>query len=262
VLERAHGLVSGWRKDDRVGPTVNDGVHRTLATIRPTGVVVKGSVNAYVHAMATRKYELKQRAERQAETRQRIVAAVVALHREVGPARTTISAIAERAGVERLTVYRHLPDETAMFQACSARFAGEVAPPDPAVWREVAEPPARLRAALLAFYDYYRRAEDMLAHVQRDAPQLPALAAVVAPWDAFVGAVRDGLLDGWAVPTPGPARARLAAAIAHALRFDTWRSLARAEGLDDAGAADLMVALAHGAAGPPPADDARGTCAA
>ena len=203
--------------------------------------------------MATRKYELKQRAERQAETRQRIVEAMVALHREVGPARTTISAIAERAGVERLTVYRHFADETAMFQACSAHFATEVAPPEPAGWEGVAEPAERLRAALLAFYDYYRRAEDVLAHVHRDVPELPALAAVMAPWDAFVGAVRDGLLEGWAAPGPAPdrTRARLAAAVGHALRFDTWRSLARGEGLDDAGAADLMVDLARAATATP-----------
>src|SRR5688500_6862132 len=125
--------------------------------------------------MATRKYEQKRRAEQQAETRQRIVEAMVALHREVGPARTTISAIAERAGVERLTVYRHFADEAAMFQACSAHFATEVAPPDPARWTGVAEPTERLRAALLAFYDYYRRGEVMHAHVFRDAPRLPAL---------------------------------------------------------------------------------------
>src|SRR4051795_2135475 len=98
-----------------------------------------------------RKYQKKRRAEQQEETRQRIVEAMVALHREVGPARTTISAIAERAGVERLTVYRHFADETAMFQACSAHFAAEVAPPDPAAWTGVREPAERLRAALLAF---------------------------------------------------------------------------------------------------------------
>src|SRR5829696_4877227 len=96
-------------------------------TIWPPGVVVKSSLHSYVHSMKTRKYEQKRRAEQQAETRRRIVEAVVALHREVGPARTTISAIAERAGVERLTVYRHFADETAMFQACSAHFATEVA---------------------------------------------------------------------------------------------------------------------------------------
>ena len=194
--------------------------------------------------MATRTYQKKRRAEREAETRQRIVEAIVALHREVGPARTTVSAIAERAGVERLTVYRHFADETAMFQACSAHFATQVPGPDPAAWENVAEPAERLRAALLAFYDYYRRAEEMLVQVHRDMPQLPALAAVLSPWDEFVGRVREELLEGWEVQ---PMRARLATAIGHALRFETWRSLARLDGLGDAEAADLMVSLAHAA---------------
>src|ERR671911_2497873 len=99
--------------------------------------------------MTTRTYQKKRRAEREAETRQRIVEAIVALHREVGPARTTISAIAEQAGVERLTVYRHFTDETSMFQACSAHFATQVAPPNAARWADVVEPAERLRAALL-----------------------------------------------------------------------------------------------------------------
>ena len=195
--------------------------------------------------MATRTYQKKRRAEREAETRLRIVEAIVALHREVGPARTTVSAIAERAGVERLTVYRHFADETAMFQACSAHFATQVPGPDPAAWENVAEPAERLRAALLAFYDYYRRAEEMLVQVHRDMPQLPALAAVLSPWDEFVGRVREELLEGWQVQQP--VRARLAAAIGHALRFETWRSLARLDGVGDAEAADLMVSLAHAA---------------
>ena len=195
--------------------------------------------------MKPRKYEQKRRAEQQAETRRAIVEAMVALHREVGPARTTISAIAERAGVERLTVYRHFADETAMFEACSAHFAAEVGPPDPAMWADVAEPAPRLRAALLAFYGYYRRGEEMLVQVERDVPRLPALAAVVAPWGEFLGEARDGLARAWAAPES--ARARLAAAIGHALRFETWRSLARAEHLADADAADLMVALAEAA---------------
>jgi AcrR family transcriptional regulator len=197
--------------------------------------------------MATRTYQQKRRAEQQAETRQRIVEAMVELHREVGPARTTISAIAERAGVERLTVYRHFPDETSMFQACTAHYATEVPGPDPAAWAGIEEPAKRLRAALLAFYDYYRRAEDVLTHVVRDAPQLPALAAVLSPWEEFFDRVREGLIEGW--EAAGPARARLAAAVAHALRFETWRSLARAEGLGDAEAADLMVSVAQAATG-------------
>jgi len=195
--------------------------------------------------MATRTYQKKRRAEREVETRKRIVEAMVSLHRAVGPARTTVSAIAERAGVERLTVYRHFADETAMFQACSAHFASEVPGPDPAAWENVAEPAERLRAALLAFYDYYRRAEEMLVHVHRDLPELPALAAVLSPWDEFVGRVREELLEGWEVQEP--VLARLAAAIGHALRFETWRSLARLDGLGDAEAADLMVSLADAA---------------
>ena len=203
---------------------------------------------------ATRKYEQRRRAEQQAATRRRIVEAMVALHAEVGPARTTVSAIAERAGVERLTVYRHFADETAMFRACSAHFAAEVAPPpDPAGWAAVAEPAARLRAALAAFYAYYRRAEPMLAHVHRDLPELPALAAVLAPWGQFVEAVREDLQAAW--PARDRARVRLAAAIGHALRFDTWRSLARVEGLDDAAAANLMVDLARAAAAPDAGSD-------
>jgi AcrR family transcriptional regulator len=202
--------------------------------------------------MATRRYQQKRRAEQQAETRQRIVEAMVALHREVGPARTTISAIAERAGVERLTVYRHFPDKRSMFQACTTHYATEVPGPDPAAWTDIAEPAERLRATLLAFYDYYRRAEDVLTHAVRDVPQLPALAAVLSPWAEFVADVREGLLRGW--EPAGPARAQLAAAVGHALRFETWRSLARAEGLEDGEAADLMVDLTRAAAASSPTD--------
>ena len=84
--------------------------------------------------MATRKYTQSRRAEQQSETRRRIVDAVYALHGEIGPARTTIKAIAERAGVERLTVYRHFADEREIFTACSAHFQEEMPPPDPAAW--------------------------------------------------------------------------------------------------------------------------------
>jgi AcrR family transcriptional regulator len=196
--------------------------------------------------MATRKYEKKRRAEQESETRRRIVEAVYALHGEIGPARTTIKAIAERAGVERLTVYRHFADEGAIFAACDAHFRSETPPPDPAAWADIADPAERLRAALVAFYGFYRRGESMIAKAERDAADLPALAAVMAPRDRFVAAVREDLVAAW--PAQDRARARLAAAIAHALRFDTWRSLARAEGLEDAEAADLMVDLARAAA--------------
>jgi hypothetical protein len=133
-----------------------------------------------------------------------------------------------------------------MFQACTAHYATQVPEPDPAMWAGIEEPAERLRAALLAFYHYYRRAEDVLAHAVRDVPRLPALAAVLSPWDEFVGRVREDLVERWGVA--GPARTRLAAAIAHAIRFETWRSLARSEALDDAEVADLMISFANGAA--------------
>jgi AcrR family transcriptional regulator len=203
--------------------------------------------------MATRKlrkkprtYQKTRRAEQEAETRQRIVEAMVGLHREVGPARTTISAIAERAGVERLTVYRHFPNERSMFEACTSHYATVVPQPDPAKWEGVEQAAERLRAVLLEFYHYYRQAEEMLANATRDLPQLPALAAVLRPRMEFVERMRKDLVERWDVA--GPARARLAAAIGHALRFDTWRSLARTEGLEDRDAADLMVDLASSAA--------------
>ena len=193
-----------------------------------------------------RKYTQQRRAEQQSETRRRIVAAVAALHGEIGPARTTIKAIAERAGVERLTVYRHFADEGEIFAACGAYFQEQTPPPDPAAWAGVVDPTARLRIALREFYGYYRRAENMLANAQRDAPQLPALAALLAPFGRFVEAVRDELQAAW--PASERDRPRLVAAIGHALRFDTWRSLAHVERLDDAAAADLMVTFARAAA--------------
>ena len=196
--------------------------------------------------MATRKYEKKRRAEQESETRRRIVEAVFALHGEIGPARTTIKAIAQRAGVERLTVYRHFADEGAIFAACDAHFRSETPPPDPAAWADIVDPAERLRAALVAFYGFYQRGENMIANAERDAVGLPALAVLMAPRDAMLAALREDLLAAWAVGDR--ARTRLAAAIAHALRFDTWRSLARLEGLEDAEAADLMVDLARAAA--------------
>lgn len=196
--------------------------------------------------MPTRKYELRLRAEQQAATRRRIVEAVEALHREIGPARTTIKAIAERAGVERLTVYRHFADEQELFAACSALFRERTGPPDPAAWRGIADPEARLRAALAELYAYYGRGEDMLANIRRDAPQMPALAAVLAPWGRFVEQLREELLAGWGAR--GRRRTHLAAAIGHALRFETWQSLVRQEGLGDAQAVELMVATARAAA--------------
>ena len=193
----------------------------------------------------TRSYELKQRAQSQAETRQRIVEAAVGLHGSVGPARTTISAIAERAGVQRLTVYRHFPDERSLFQACSGHWAVQHPRPDPSRWAPLDDPEERLRAALRELYAYYRITEQMSANVRRDLPQSPALQELAARFAPYWESVRAVLDRGWG--TRGRRRMLLRAAIGHAIDFETWRSLAGAQGLGDAEAADLMVGLARAA---------------
>jgi AcrR family transcriptional regulator len=189
----------------------------------------------------TRKYELKQRAENQAETRRRIVQAAVALHGSVGPAHTTISAIAERAGVQRLTVYRHFPDERALFAACSGHWAALHPLPDPASWAAVPDPAARLELALRELYAHYRATEQMTANVRRDYGTMPVIQEIAASHAPQWKRLRAVLERGW--PARGHRRRRLSAAIGHALEFETWRSLARTEGLDDREAAAFMVAL-------------------
>ena len=193
----------------------------------------------------TRKYEQRQRAEGQAETRRRIVEATVGLHETVGPARTTISAIAEVAQVQRLTVYRHFADERALFQACSAHWAAENPLPDPSEWAAVADPIERLRVALREIYAFFRATEGMTANLLRDLPDSAALQETAAPFLQYWETVRLALDRGWT--TRGHRRALTRAVIGHAVEFDTWRSLVRRQGLDDLAAAGLMVELARAA---------------
>ena len=192
----------------------------------------------------TRKYELKQRADAQAETRQRIVEAAFALHASVGPARTTITALAERAGVQRLTVYRHFPDERSLFEACTGHSAATNPRPDPSGWAEVDDSEERLRVALGDVYAYFRRTEVLTANVRRDLPDLPVLQEVAAPVAQYWELVRAVLDRGWSAR--GRRRKLLRAAVGHAVEFETWRSLVRREGLDDAEAAEAMVQLVRG----------------
>jgi AcrR family transcriptional regulator len=193
-----------------------------------------------------RKYELKARAEAQEETRRRIVEATVALHQEVGPARTTISEVAKRAGVQRLTVYNNFPEEAALLGACSAHWVEQHPPPDPAAWQSIRDPVRRARTALAAFYRYYRETERMSANVLRDAQTMPVLARILEQGrGAFIGAVRDDLAAAW--ERSGTPNAGLRAALSVALQFDTWRTLARGEGMSDEAAAELAIAMARGA---------------
>lgn len=201
--------------------------------------------------MTTRAYELKRRAERQEETRRRIVEAAVELHTTLGPAHTTVKAIAERAGVTRPTVYAHFPDAQALFQACSGQVDAEVPVPDPATWSSISGPSERLEAALRDLYAYYERLEPLLEHVERDAAVMPIVAELDARRLRYLEEVRDLLVEGW-VARGGP-RARLGRAIGHALEFGTWRSLVRCQGCPTDEAVRLMVALVGVAADDVPA---------
>src|SRR5947209_186571 len=127
----------------------------------------------------TRRYELKARAESQRETRRRIVEATAALHEEVGPARTTVAEIARRAGVQRLTVYNHFPDEGGLFAACQGHFMARNPPPDFGAALALDGPVERVRAALGALYESYREREPMTSKVVRDRSTLPALDALL-----------------------------------------------------------------------------------
>ena len=182
-----------------------------------------------------RKYQLKARAEGQADTRRRIVEAAVGLHTTVGPAATSISAIAESAGVQRNTVYAHFPDEPTLFGACSAHWASANPFPDPSPWFSKRDPELRLGAALSAVYAWYERVEAALALFARDAEAVPA--NVRDAREAQLARLADGLARGL------PRRKAVRAAVGHALAFETWRSLVRREGLSRRDAVAAMVRL-------------------
>jgi AcrR family transcriptional regulator len=171
-----------------------------------------------------RPYRLQARADSVAQTRARIVDATVALHAELGPAHTTISAIAERAGVERLTVYRHFPDERTLLRACSGRWLEQNPPPDPAGWQPVADPTDRTLRALTQLYSYFLTSERMLVRVYRDLPDSSALAEVTQGFENYLIAVAEGLWESWANVTP--AQPELRNALRTVVRFPFWAALA------------------------------------
>ena len=193
-----------------------------------------------------RKYELKARAEKQAETRRRIVEATSALHDEVGPARTTVAEIARRAGVQRLTVYNNFPNETELFDACGQHSMERNPPPDPSAALAIDNPDERLRAVLGPLYLWYRKNARATENLQRDRLVMPALDAVMRiRMDQQVANLTDALAAGF---TPSARSAKgLRAAVALALDFWTWRRLA-GEGMSDHDAAALMVGAVNAAA--------------
>jgi AcrR family transcriptional regulator len=183
---------------------------------------------------------MTRRAEQVDQTRQRIIDATVELHGSIGLAATTIAAVAERAGVTRLTVYRHFPDETTLMGACSAQWLSRQQPPDPAAWSRIADPAERLGAGLADLYRFFRAGADMLANVYRDFAVLP---------EAFQKALRDQdnhhrdvLVEPFRSTTADQLR-RLHAVIGHAISFWTWRSLCIEHGLSDQEAVEAMTGM-------------------
>ena len=170
-----------------------------------------------------RSYRMRKRALSQEETRQRIIEATMHLHEEVGPRATTISAIAERAGVQRLTVYRHFPDEAAVFRACTSHWLELNPPPDPRSWESVTDPWKRLRAALSALFDYYAATRSMWAASYRDVDAVEALREPMAEFAGFVTGIADDLARSLA---PGKRKAAaVTVTLQHALTFPTWMDL-------------------------------------
>jgi AcrR family transcriptional regulator len=192
-----------------------------------------------------RPYRKKQRALTEAETRQRIVEAAVELHETIGPANTTIKAIAEGAGVQRATVYNHFPDLEALFAACNAHYYGRHPMPDPTSWSSVAEPFDRFRVAVRDLYHWYEETEKMLTVGIRDIDAVPPAAR-----EAFTGYFHNvvrSLMKGH--HERGRAFQRTAAAVGHAISFQTWQSLVRNGSLTSEEAARLMEAVVRAAAG-------------
>jgi AcrR family transcriptional regulator len=193
-----------------------------------------------------RKYQLKARAEKQAQTRQRIVEATAALHEEVGPARTTVAEIARRAGVQRLTVYNNFPNETELIDACGQHWMNRNPPPDPSAALAVDSPGERVRAVLAPLYRWYRKHARMSENLQRDRLVMPALDAVMKiRMDEQLGGLANALASGFA--GKGRPAKPVGAAVALALDFWTWRRLS-GEGMSDDAAATLMAATIAAAA--------------
>ena len=190
-------------------------------------------------------YRLQRRAEREAATRQAIVEAAVTLHQEIGPLATTVSALAQRAGVSRPTVYAHFPDDAVLLVACTAHYRASHPPPDPSTWLEIADPWRRLPTALLTIFAFWADTAPMAASILRDARRAPERFGRVG-FAMFMEACRDVLLTGWAWRGRNH-RGRVTAVIAHAVAFDTWASLVREGGMTQDDAVVVLMAAIRAA---------------
>src|SRR5215212_1265619 len=201
---------------------------------------LNAQICAIISPMA-RKYEMKRRAERQRETHRRITQAAVELHQTVGPARTTVSAIAEKAGVQRHTYYAHFPDLKDLYQACTAHYLEQNPLPEPPYWADVADAEERLRVALSEVYAYYAGNEAMLANVLRDAPLDSVAQENMMSFYQYWESMRDALAD--AFGASNERHEALLAAVALALDLQTWRTLVRQQELSQGRALELMVGM-------------------
>jgi AcrR family transcriptional regulator len=194
----------------------------------------------------TRPYRMQRRAESQEQTRRRITESAVELHATIGPANTSISAVAEHAGVRRSTVYRHFPDEAALFDACSAHWMAANPVPDLAAWAAIASPAERLGVALDELYAFYARTERMLDNLFRDETQSAIVKERFAVMREYVAQAQATLMKGRKLR--GAAAGRTKGAIGHAIAFATWTSLVREQGLSPSDAVALMCRLVASAA--------------
>ena len=185
------------------------------------------------------KYELKRRAERQEETRRRITEAAIELHATVGGTQATISEIAERAGVQRRTVYNHFPTERDLISACMGHYWAANPLPDPGPWGEIADPEERLRGALGEVYAFYGRHERLLANLAADAHVNPAVRQAAEPYYRHWEGMRDVLAVVW--NARDGQRHVLDAVLGLALDFQTWVTLVRRGGIGNEPAVELMV---------------------
>lgn len=188
-----------------------------------------------------RPYRMKVRAERLESTRRRITESAVELHGTLGPARTSMSAVAEHAGIRRSTLYRHFPDEAALFIACSGHWAAQHPLPDLDGWATVSDPGERLDRALTELYAYYEEAEPMLSNLLRDMDVVDAVRTQFAHVLAYMDAAHATLMTGR--KGRGRAAHRTRAAVAHAMAFTTWRSLVREQRCTRSEAIEMMTRL-------------------
>ena len=194
-----------------------------------------------------RPYRMKLRAESEAQTRLRITESAVALHEELGPARTTIGAIADRAGVRRSTVYRHFRDEEELFDACSSHWRSENPPPDVGAWAAIDDPSERTEAALRELYAFYASTRRMHESLLRDEELVPVVRRRLRDFHDYLRSAQDVLMAGRRLR--GRAARRTRAAIGHAVAFPTWRSLTQEQQLSEGDAVALMCRLVEEAAG-------------